>query len=161
MSPKYVCGGHIGRRESLVDAYVQEVLVDYLETIDPVDLLPPVENAADYAAKAAALQAERDRYQLDYEADYITGAEWFKYKNDLDPQIEAANARAVIAVSPGIRLAYGVAGKDDIPKAWKALSLIQKRSVIAAVVDVQIMPATNSRTFRREDIKIDPITLRE
>ncbi|MFE2132272.1 recombinase family protein [Streptomyces sp. NPDC059466] len=146
--PSYKCGtGHGGgRRAEVVDQYVEDTIVERLSRDDAEDMLLPGPDDVD----VAGLQAESERIrrrmtdlaglfgagQLELEP-FTEGMETARAQLD---GITKQLARAA-TVDPLV----GLVGAPDVRKAWRALSLEQKRNVLRAALVVTLVKPRSGR----------------
>lgn len=153
---RYSCrAGHGTRSAEPIDKMIVEVISQYL--VDrKLGSLPDSRNSLAVAAEEAASQASRRLVEVeaDYDAGLIDGR---RYKAASD----AARMKLAEATAEKSRLSYGsvIAGflaADDPAAAFKAASLMQKRTVIETLTTVRIFKAPQGvKGFNPETLKID------
>ncbi|MEU8589423.1 recombinase family protein [Streptomyces sp. NPDC048664] len=159
--PSYRCvTGHGGSRQAeKVDKYISDVIVERLSRPDAVDLLEPGPDDID----VAALQVQSDQVHQrlkDLAALFGSGA------IDMAQFTEGSDAaRAQLeGLTKGLARAgrrdplVGLVGAPDVAKAWQALELDRRRSVVKTLMDVTILPMGRGHsgdTAFYESIRID------
>jgi DNA invertase Pin-like site-specific DNA recombinase len=141
--PIYRCSARscVTRDQAWTDALVSEIVVQRLSQPDALDLLRRDEE--DNAAQFAAARVEELRQRLDdaagaYAAGSLTLAQLTTITAALEPQIETAQAASVNPQRA--RLLAGVVGESDVRAAWESFSDARRREIVAALMDVTIMP---------------------
>ncbi|MET7514036.1 recombinase family protein [Streptomyces sp. NPDC005480] len=146
--PSYRCptGHGGGRRAEIVEQYVEDVLVERLSRSDAHDLLRPGADDVD----VAALQAESEqirRRMTDLAGMFGSGQiEMTQFTEGTDiarAQLEGVTQQLARAATTDPLV--GLVGAPDVRKAWKALELERKRSVLRALVTVTLLPPRTGR----------------
>ncbi len=152
----YLCvdGFHVSRREDVLDEYVTETVLRWLERPDNAERLtePADEETAAALAEARDKRARLDGFYDAAAAGELTPQALARIEARLLPEIEAAEHRAQAAVtSPLVADVAGVEARQR----WARLSLPQRREIISTLMSIRIMPTVKgSRTFRRESVEI-------
>lgn len=138
---RYTCPrGCVGRLLDPVDALVVDRVVGRLSRPDAVELLARDDTAAIRAAKEAATLRARLSTFVDDRADGLITRDDFKRAAErIQPKLEAAERAARATSSRSDDVLGDVIGPDAADR-FKALPITRKRTVIAAVVDVRILP---------------------
>lgn len=129
----------LSRRQALVDEAVEALIVARLSQPDVLDAFT---DADDEDVKAAADEAARLRAKLAevrqaWDDDELTLVEYKDMRARLQPKIEAAEKRARPKNAPDAVLALAGA---DAEKRWRDASIGDRRTVLAALVEVTILP---------------------
>ncbi|MCX4578153.1 recombinase family protein [Streptomyces sp. NBC_01571] len=146
--PGYRCiTGHGGARQAeRVDRYISDLIVKRLSRPDAVDLLEPGPDDVDVAG--LQLQSDQTRQRLvDLAALFGSGhIDMAQFAQGSD------TARAQLAViTKSLERAgkrdplVSLVGAPDVGKAWKALELDRRRSVLKSLMDVTILPLGGGR----------------
>jgi len=153
----YVCDskGCVGRSRTMVDAFVEAVVVGRLRRIDAAGLV----TKDDSAAKAAQDRAEGIRSRLasaadDYAAGLLTRDQLVRITGALRPKLDQAGteARRHLSLSLGA-LADAVIG--DVEGRWQALSAVRKCQVFDALgMRVRILPTRKGPGFDPESVEV-------
>ena len=139
--PSYRCqtGHGGGRRAELTDQYVEDVIVERLSRADAHELLEPVPEGVDVAALQAEAEEVRGRMRNlagMYGGGQIDELQFAEGTDTARGQLEGITrqlARAAL-VDPLVELV----GAKDVRKAWRALELDRKRTVLRALVEVTL-----------------------
>lgn len=146
--PSYRCpdqhGG--GRNAEKVDTYIEDLLIERLSREDAADLLQP---AAD-GVNVAALQLESEqirRRMTDLAAMFGAGtidmAQFTEGTDTARAQLGGVTQQlARAAVKDPL---VGLVGVPDVRKAWKALDLDRRRTVLRALLQVTLRPPRPGR----------------
>lgn len=139
--PAYRCPTrHLSRVVAPLDAFVGELVIERLLRPDAVNLLD--EGRAEVTPLRRQLSTVRSR--LDEQArlhaqgvidgrQLTTGTQLLRAEAaDLESRITAATAGSALA---------GVADAEDVRAAWEGLPMGRRRTVVAALMDVTILPA--------------------
>jgi site-specific DNA recombinase len=156
----YVCregSQHLVRSQEHLDAYVTAIVVGLLERAD-LDLTPSSDPAVVEAREEAVLLRHRLADAVaEFTAGNLTAATLAHIEGDLLPQIDGAERRARAAItSPVLIDVVGPHASD----AWDALSVEQRRAVVAEMVTVVVKPSNRvrgSRGFNPDDVDVRPI----
>jgi DNA invertase Pin-like site-specific DNA recombinase len=160
-TPAYVCRakGHVVRAKAPVDAFVTELVLDYLQRWTAEGILAEADDPETTAAVARARELQ-DRYDAlaEQAADgAISPTMLAKLEANLLPQIEAANraARKATQVPNSVLDAAGLGARRQW-KAWDdAGDVARQREVLRSVVEVTIKPAS-----RPGNVPFDPETVK-
>ena len=157
--PIYVCEAraHLGRKTEPVDDYVERVIVARLSRPDAAGLFARPDNGprltelrAEDRQVTARLQGlaeafatgDIDRRQL------VAGTSRLRDRAEVLAG-EIASMTAVPALAP-------LSGAEDVTKAWRRLSVCQRREVIGALVKVTLFaPGRGARSFDPKTIGIE------
>jgi site-specific DNA recombinase len=148
--------GKIRRKQSSVDAMVEEVMIGILSRPDALDALASGEperatkarEARDAAVARKTTAAERFAHGA-WDADQVD-----LINSVADVQIR--EAQAIIDASMPALLPSGMTGPDADVK-WAAASLDEKRTLIRALIKVTLLPSTtHGRVFDRDSVLIEP-----
>lgn len=158
---RYRCPtGCLTRTQAPVDAMVLAVVRGRLARPDLRDLLTPVESPEGRAVakQIKALRARLVRISDDYDADVIDGQ---RHKTaTAKVQAELSAAQAAQARQTGSTGLAGLLSAGDPVKAFDALPLMLRRSVIDALMGVALLPGRHgSRTFDPDTVRIEWKTL--
>lgn len=151
----YLCNmkGCVTRKMELVDEYVTEAVIARLEDPTLVGTIGATgTESADLYAQARVLQARLDSFIEDGIAGQITSAAVGRAEKTLIPQIEELESRArKAATSPIVGEMAGPAARAR----WEEASVEQRRDLVRALVQVDIMPVSGSRRrFNPSDIRL-------
>lgn len=153
----YRCLRHVQRQVDNVDAYVTAVIVGRLSQPDAAGLFAAPDNAEQLTALRSELSGARARLDGLAEAFAI---------GDIDRRALSAGSRrlrdnisdieqqiASLAVAPALS---EMAGATDIPTAFDALPMDNRRQVIDALATVTLLPAgSGHRVFNPETVRIE------
>ncbi|MDX2679261.1 recombinase family protein [Streptomyces sp. NY05-11A] len=139
--PSYRCqDGHGGgRRAETVDQYVEDTIVERLSRDDAHDLLLPAPDDVDVSALQAEAEAIRGRMRNlagMYGGGQIDEVQFTEGTDTARGQLEGITqqlARAAL-VDPLVELV----GSKDPRKAWRAMPLDRKRTVLRSLVEVTL-----------------------
>ncbi|WP_020118842.1 recombinase family protein [Streptomyces canus] len=146
--PSYRCptGHGGGRRAEIVDQYVEDVIVERLSRDDAHDLLLPGPGNVDVAGLQA--EAEKARQRMKdlgglFGAGQIELTAFTEGTDAARGQLEGITQQLARAATrdPLVDLV----GAPDVRKAWKALELDRKRSVLRALVTVTLTTPRQGR----------------
>ncbi|QFZ75066.1 recombinase family protein [Streptomyces fagopyri] len=146
--PSYKCAtGHGGgRRAEIVDQYVEDTIVARLSRDDAEDLLLPGPEDID----VAGLQAESEqirRRMTDlaglFGAGQIDMVQFTEGTDTARAQLEGVTKQLARAAT--VDPLVGLVGAPDVRKAWRALSLEQKRNVLRAALVVTLVKPRSGR----------------
>lgn len=132
--PTYRCtsGRHVARKADPIDAYVTEVTLGILTRPDAAELwAAELPDASELMAEADTLRLRREDLALDY-ADGAMTREQFRTANtrvlerlaDVEGKIAAAGTSSPLAI----------VAADDVKATWDALSVAQRRLIIATLM---------------------------
>lgn len=136
----------IARHQESVDEYVTAVVVERLSRPDILERLARSAQAGVKQQKAAE-EIERQRGKLRaarvaWDEDKISLEAYADMEKRALAKIEAAEEVARTAPLPSV--VFDVAG-DDAAARWEALPVRDRRAVVAALMDVTLMPVGNVR----------------
>ncbi|WP_432135178.1 recombinase family protein [Streptomyces sp. bgisy154] len=146
--PSYRCqsahGG--GRRAEIVDQYVEDTIIERVSRPDAHELLLPAPDGVDVAALQAEAEEVRQRMRNlagMYGAGQIDEVQFAEGTDTARAQLEGITQQLARAATrdPLVDL---VRAKDP-RKAWKALSLDRKRTVLRALVEVTLKTPRTGR----------------
>jgi DNA invertase Pin-like site-specific DNA recombinase len=139
--PSYRCqtGHGGGRRAEIVDQHVEDTVVERLERDDAPDLLEPAPEGVNVSALQAEAEDVRGRMRNlagMYGAGQIDEVQFAEGTDTARGQLEGITRQLARAarVDPLVELV----GAKDVRKAWKALTLDRKRSVLRSLVTVTL-----------------------
>ncbi|MCR8946585.1 recombinase family protein [Streptomyces sp. OUCMDZ-4982] len=134
--------------EAKMDAYVEEAVIEYLESKAAIAAFASTDDQKRTAAarqRLKQLQGQLDDARGQAGKLGPTGtpllsiASLAALEASLTPQIEEAKAASeVLHVPPVLR---GVIGRPDVDSIWQEMSIEQRRAVLRAVVNVRLMKA--------------------
>lgn len=144
---------HLGRREDYVDAHVTGIVLERLEAPDALAHIHATaagDGRAEVDAAVDELAALRAR-KIDAEAAFVDGeidrAAWVRVVSALDPKIEAAELRA--RQWSGLPDVVSAIAGPGVEARWEALEMVQRRSVITALVEVVVLPVGEGMRGKR------------
>ena len=154
--PAYACSECHGvrRKQDLVDAVVEGIIVKRLEQPDALDLFARGDEGAASQARAA-LEAIDARLSNAADA-YAAGALELDQLTRITTQLRSdreAHARALERSMPAA-VPPDLAG-PQAAKRWAALSMDAKRAVLQMLVRVTILPSGPGRDFNPELVRVD------
>lgn len=137
----YACrkSRHVVRLQARVDEFIQEALLTALEDPGMADLFR-VEQTDDIATainEAKELRARLESFYRQAALGKISAAGLEAVEAELLPLVEQAEERVENAAVPGVLA--GLVG-PNARQVWAALSLVQKRAAIRAVMRPRIVP---------------------
>ncbi|WP_165975996.1 recombinase family protein [Actinomadura rubrisoli] len=157
-TPRYNCrgdevltGGCTAIGKSVVDNYINGLVIERLSRPDAAELLTEDALRAEHAAAALA-EAEEKRAILDETADKVAAgtmsvAMASRIEARLLPEIEAAELRANDAgIAPVLREVI----RPDIGKVWPKLPMARRREVVRALMDITVTPPLPKDTDQQE-----------
>lgn len=153
----YICGAGfcVSRKKELVEDFVTAVVVARLALPDAIELLQAPESGAEVADALAEVRAKRARLEGFYDAaaaGEVTPAALARIEARLLPEIDAAERRA--RSNLGSPLVSSIVGAD-VEQVWAGLQVEQRREVMAALVDVTVLPTGRGRrTFDPQSVRI-------
>jgi DNA invertase Pin-like site-specific DNA recombinase len=143
-APAYCCRDchKVSRGQAEVDQLVETLMWRRLAQPDVLELLARAAQDDAEAEQAVAevirLRAKLAAARQAWDDDLLTLEEYHDMKARTEPKIRAAEERARPRALPAAL--YAVAGPDAMRK-WQALDVKDKRAIVAALVDVTILPA--------------------
>jgi hypothetical protein len=154
----YVCKagrGHLLRDMDMLDAYVVDYVLGLLSR-DVHDLIATDDtDGDDHRAVIVELRRRLDDAYATFTAGQLTAAGLGRVEADLLGKIAAAEREARRAV-PVPAVVFDIAG-DDVRARWDALTIEQQRAVVAAVVEITVLPTRSGRrTFDPDGVKLTP-----
>lgn len=146
--PSYVCGEcyRVRRKQDLVDALVEGIVVGRLQMADAAQLFATGDPAALTQARAAleAIDARLENAADLYAAGDIDAGQLAR----ITERLRADRAQAAAAVDAALPAAVPAELMGDhAAEAWEALSMDSKRAVLETLVTVTIMPAGSGKSF--------------
>lgn len=153
---RYDCRGchKVSRYQAPVDELIETLMCRYLARPDVLELLTADDDAP---VKEAAAEVRRLRAQLNdvrrrVEAEELTLDDLAYFRARWEPKIRDAEERARPRSLP--RAVFDVAGPDAEAK-WRALPIADRRALVAAFLDVAILPAgRGKRKFDPNDLRV-------
>jgi site-specific DNA recombinase len=158
--PAYRCPTrHLSRVVDPVDSFVGELVIERLERPDALDLLDEGrEELAPLRRQLATVRSRLDEQARLHAQGVIDGRQLVagtrllrSESSDLESRIAAATAGSALA---------GVADAEDVRAAWEGLSMGRRRSVVAALMEVTILPAGKLGRQPGGDSWFDPDSVR-
>lgn len=161
--PSYVCrnGGHVGRAQDDLDAFVTE---EVLQRLEQPDLLTALLEAGDdpdtdaARARVAELQQQLDDATEQFLAKQLSAALLGKIEARLLPQIEAAErqARQASPVPQTLLDAAGPGARDQWDQWEQAGDVARMRDVVRALVEIAVLPVGRGRkAFDRDAVRLE------
>lgn len=146
--PVYRCSGeqrHVVRDAVILDGWVSGLVCDRLARPDAVALLDgePDVDAARLRVEMKALRERKAELADAFAAGDIDGLQLKRGSAKLTEQIEELGERLAAAVT--VSALDGIAGEADAAEMWEGLDLARRRAVLAATVEVTILPAPKGR----------------
>ncbi|WP_261876585.1 recombinase family protein [Mycobacterium marinum] len=153
--PMYRCrsGRHVSRMSEPVDDFVTAVTLERLQQADAAMLWSAeLPDAKALMAEADVLRKRRDDIAIDY-ADGVMSREQFRTANarvlgrlgEIEAQIAASGSASPLSI----------VAAADVEGTWEALSVAQRRNIIAALMTpVLHLVGAGARTFRPETVEI-------
>lgn len=163
--PFYRCAekSHLARNAAALDDFTERLAVARLSRPDAVDLFAPAGDGkgAERAVQLATLRAKLDGFTEDYDADRITRSQFLDGTARTLDRIAVLEKQMAAAVSVSV-LASVPLGTPDVAAAWADYDLDRKRSIIAALMTVTVLPAPRGRPKRDADGTpvVDPDSVR-
>ena len=153
---RYRCkDGCCARSGKVIDDFVTGVIEARLSQPDVRDLLATQHDGPSPAllADAQRLRSRLDVIGADYDAGLIDGQ---RYRIATEKvQVELAEVERRIAEASGTSAAAGVLTADDPAQAFREASLMRRRAVVDALVEVTLTEAPRgSRTFDPSTVRI-------
>ncbi|MFF8793372.1 recombinase family protein [Streptomyces globisporus] len=148
MVPSYRCqlGHGGGRKAEILDAYIQDLIVERLSKADAVDLLEPVPDGVN--AGALQMESEAIRRRLTemaalFGAGQMSMAQFAEGSDVARAQLGEVTAQlARAAVRDPL---VGLVGVEDVGGAWAACDLMRKRTVLRSLLEVTLRPPRPGR----------------
>lgn len=145
---------YLARRQDLVDAVVEEVIVGRLSMPDAAALFTEDEDVPVLRAEAAELRSRRDDL-AGLLADGLLSASVVRQRSqELTRRISDLEDRIsrVLGESPVTALADA----EDVRAAWEAMPLRDRKHVVELLMTVVILPAGKGQRFTPEQVRITP-----
>jgi site-specific DNA recombinase len=160
--PAYVCSAafHVARRETVLDTYVTEVLIEWLERARQAGTDPVHGDTDDtpLALTQARTELETVKARLDdHYAEARTGAISARALAAIEPPLLADLDRlnSLIRRLTTPRPVLTIMDNDDMRAAWQSLDMDHKRAMVRAVVTPAILPTgKGKRTFRPDHVEL-------
>lgn len=161
--PSYRCPTQHGgaRRADKLDRYIEDVIVERLSRDDAHELLLPAADGIDVGA--LQVESEQIRRRLTdlaamFGAGQIDMAQFTEGTDTARAQLDGITQQMARAATKDPLV--DLVGAPDVSKAWKAMELDRRRSVLRALLDVTIRPARRGRMpdggyFDYETIELD------
>lgn len=143
---------HLARRLDLVDDVVQRVILARLSRPDALSLLSPAEDVSALAAESQDVRERLDGLGALYAEGALTTAALREATAKLKGRLAELQER--IASVTGMGPLGALVSSSDVAEHWPTMSLQAKRSVIAAMITVVILPAGKGARFTPEQVKI-------
>lgn len=153
--PRYMCSEKscVGRRADLVDTRVEEVIVEFLMTVDPSIFAGDNRESVEALEQAQVLRARLAEYTELASKGKVSPESFMRIEGNLLSEISAAEQKAHTATSNP--LAQKLAGPDARSR-WDALTLLEKRDVIRSLATVTVNKSTvGTRRFNPDDVVIE------
>lgn len=156
--PAYRCGGRfcVTRTASMLEQFVTDIVLARLSRPDAAHLLSEVDDGG--AREAAERAAERVRERLDdaaasFAAGDITARQLTTITAQLRPELTALEAASAPPPDRG-RVLGKLAGADDVPAVWEAMTPDLRRSVIKLLMTVTVHKGRKGPGFKTEGIEV-------
>ncbi|MGG5257503.1 recombinase family protein [Phycicoccus avicenniae] len=152
----YICRTRfcVTRTADPAEQHVTALLLELLALLD--DTTPADTEDADVTAareKVAALHTRRSSF-IDQAADgALSAAALARVEARLLPQIADAETELRALQRPRTLARFDL---SDPRALWDGLSIIDRRDLVAATVDVTILPSTPGRSFKPETVRVTP-----
>lgn len=155
--PVYRCSGeqrHVVRDAVILDGYVSRLVTARLARTDAADLLrgDQDDEAPRLRVELAALRGRADELEEAFTDGDLSREALRRGKEKLRVQVEELEAR--LAACASMSALEGIAGEPDAAERWEAMDLHRQRAVLAAVLQVTILPAPKGRP--RGHVKGEP-----
>lgn len=136
---------HLSRAGEPVDAFVERIVVTRLNRADGRALLaPPVEEGPDLSGEAVRLRGRLDMMAAEFGSDpSMSPAEYRAMRQPVVEQLTEVERR-LDAAGPVPDLA-GLDAAEDAGEWWAGLSLDLRRTVVATLMTVTVLPAVRGR----------------
>lgn len=154
---RYLCRlGHFARVSHRVDELVQTIVAERIRTAGPaIAELMNTTTAPDWTDDLKALRDRQAKTEADYDADLIDGRRYKAKMERIAAEIEQVQARMAKA-SNNTALA-AIMAADDPAQAFLDASLMMRRAIIDALVEVEIHRAPRGRkSFSNESVTVMP-----
>jgi site-specific DNA recombinase len=156
--PAYSCSKsrHVVRKAAPVDAFVSEYVVRWFGRPDALRLVSDARPDGELLhEKAEALRGRLDVLAEQFADGVLTPSQLRAATERIRASLAEVQGRMVDAVrAPALA---GMATAADVRAHWGGLALEQRRAVIAAAVDVTILPATRRGPgFDPKSVKVAP-----
>lgn len=154
--PKYQCKDclRVARGKEAVESVVVPVVIGRLSRPDAVAALASGNpgRAKELHDQITGAQARLNLAADDFADGALTGEQLRRVNGALLPKIESWQAElAACAPAPGVLALAGV----DAAARWATASLDQQRAVIAALMDITILPARSGQRFDPSLVQIE------
>lgn len=139
--PAYRCPTrHLSRVVTPVDAFVGELVIERLSRPDALDLLDEGrEELAPLRRQLSTVRSRLDEQARLHAQGVIDGRQLAAGTQLL--RSEAADLESRIAAATASSALSGIADAEDVRVAWEGLSMGRRRTVVAALMGVTILPA--------------------
>jgi site-specific DNA recombinase len=147
---------HVSRAQQPLDAFVEKLVVEWLARPGTVEKLLHRDDTADVAAlrvEQVQIGARKDELAVLFADGQIDAVQFATATKRLDEKaVEIAGTLA----KAGWRSPLEPLAGGDIRAAWAALSLMQKRAIVDAVVDVTVLPTKpTTRGFDKDGVAVE------
>lgn len=153
--PTYRCtsGAHVARKSEPVDEYVTEVAIGRLTQSDAAQLWTAEQpDASGLMVEADILRQELAGIDQDRTDGLIDRVRWRAMNERVTRRLDEVRAQIAAA---GTTSPLAIVASDDVRGAWLALSVAQRRNIVAALMTpVLHLPGRGTRTFRPETVEI-------
>lgn len=148
---------HRVRRLDRVDEVVEAVIVARLSMPDAAELLTAKDDVDLTAVRAHAVELRERRDSIAaLVGEGLIGAQAAREQAEkLRALIAQAETRIAAAQDEGTRCLEQIVNATDAAAAWEAATLEQKRRIIRAMLQVEILPAGKGKRFDPEDLNIE------
>lgn len=143
---------HLMRRLDLVDEVVVGVILARLAMPDAVDLFRPDVDLDRLRGEATDLRKRRDDLAELLAEGLLSPAKVREQSARVGERLRAVEAQ--IATTGAGDPVAALAGAVDVEAVWSSLSLVQRRGVVRALVDVTIQPSGKGVPFDPEHVEI-------
>lgn len=155
---RYRCkDAHVNRSMGPVDAYVVAVVEEVLAGFDPAEFRgdASAEEVRTLSGDARRLRARLRTIDADYDAGEIPAQRWRTATAKATAELqEVENRLARLSASSG---PTSVLAAEDRVAQFRSVSLMLRRAVVAALVEVRLYPGTRGRrTFDPATVAIRP-----
>lgn len=152
---QYGCrAGHVVRDAKKVDALVERTLVGVLRRNPQVRAGQSTDDTG-LMAETEALRARLTDLAVEFADGTLTASQLRAASERIRSQLRDVEQQ--IAASAGNPALASLAAAEDVAAVWDALDLDRRRSVINALMSIQIMPTRRGSEFHSEDVKISPV----
>lgn len=147
---------HVSRSQQPLDAFVEKLVVERLARPGTVEKLLHRDDTADVAAlriEQVAIGARKDELAVLFADGQIDAVQFGTASKRLDEK--TAEIAGTLAKA-GWRSPLEPLAGGDIRAAWAALSLMQRRAIVDAVVDITVLPCKpTTRGFDPDGVRVE------